>query len=98
MRRQVHEGGCGTGTMSYVSGKAMDRFRCTWIAMIGELYELIAEYLGNGLNKNLLAILKNVHLIRFLQTQFISRIFNRVRGDLYRIVLIAFVVYYRVLN
>ncbi len=26
----------------------MDRFQCTWVAMIGEMYELIAEYLGNG--------------------------------------------------
>ena len=25
----------------------MDRFQCTWVAMIGELYELIVEYLGN---------------------------------------------------
>ena len=39
-------GGYGTGTVSYVSGKAMDRFQCTWIAMIGEMYELIVEYLG----------------------------------------------------
>ncbi len=40
--------GCGTGTMSCVSGIAMDRFQCTWDAMIDEMYELIAEYLGNG--------------------------------------------------
>ena len=36
------------GTASCVSGKAVDRFQCTWVAMIGEMYELIAEYLGNG--------------------------------------------------
>ena len=39
---------CGTGTVSRVSGKAIDRFQCTWIAMIDEIYKLIAEYLGNG--------------------------------------------------
>ncbi len=38
--RQVRWGGCGTGTVSRVSGKAMDRFQCTWIAMIGEIYEV----------------------------------------------------------
>src|SRR6266566_8707667 len=47
VRRQVRWGGCGTGTMSRVSGKAVDRFQCTWIAMIGEMHRLIAEYLGN---------------------------------------------------
>ncbi len=41
-------GGGDTGTMSYMSRKAIDRFQCTWVAMIGEMYELIAEYLGNG--------------------------------------------------
>ena len=41
------ESGCGIGTVSRVLGKAMDRFQCTWVAMIGELYELIVEYLGN---------------------------------------------------
>jgi len=56
VRRQVRWGGCGTGTVSCVSGKAMDRFQCTWIAMIGELYELIVRYLGNGPGKNPLAI------------------------------------------
>ncbi len=58
MQRQVHweEGVCGTGTVSRVSGKTMDRFQCTWVAMIGELYKLIIEYLGNGSGKNLLAI------------------------------------------
>jgi len=39
-----------------MSKKAMDRFQCTWIAMIGEIYKLIAKYLGNGSEKNLLAI------------------------------------------
>ncbi len=39
--------GCGTGTVSRVSGKTMDRFQCIWIAMINKLYELIVEYLGN---------------------------------------------------
>ena len=48
MRRQMRWGGYGTGTMSCVSGKAMDRFQCTWIAMIDEIYRLIVEYLGNG--------------------------------------------------
>ncbi len=38
----------GTGIVSRVSRKAMDRFQCTWVVMIGEIYELIAEYLGNG--------------------------------------------------
>src|SRR6266699_91300 len=40
-------GGCDTGTISRISGKTMDRFRYTWITMIGEIYKLIAEYLGN---------------------------------------------------
>jgi len=26
--------------VSRVSGKAMDRFQCTWVAMIGEMYEV----------------------------------------------------------
>jgi len=30
-----------------VLGKAMDRFQCTWVAMIGEMYELIVGCLGN---------------------------------------------------
>ena len=41
-------GWCDTGTVSRVSGEAMDRFQCTWIAIIGEMHELIAEYLGKG--------------------------------------------------
>ncbi len=49
-------GGCGVGIVSRVSGKAMDRFQCIWVAMIGEMYELIAECLGNGSGRNLLAI------------------------------------------
>src|SRR6266566_4614896 len=49
-------GGCGTGTVSRVSGKAMDRFQCTWVTIIGEMHELIAEYLGNGSSRNLLTI------------------------------------------
>ena len=40
---------CNIGTVSRMSGKAVDRFQCTWIAMIGEMYVLIAGYLGNGL-------------------------------------------------
>ena len=40
VRRQVRWGGCSTGTMSRVSGKAIDRFQCTWIAMIGEMYKV----------------------------------------------------------
>jgi len=48
VRKQVREGGCGTGTVSRMLGKTIDRFQCTWVAMIGELHELIAEYLGNG--------------------------------------------------
>ena len=49
-------GGCDAGTALRVSGKAMDRFQYTWVAMIDEMHELIAEYLGNGSGKNLLAI------------------------------------------
>ncbi|SRR6266566_6868071 len=48
VRRQVRWAGCGAGTASRVSGKTMDRFRYTWVTMIGEIHELIAEYLGNG--------------------------------------------------
>ena len=48
MRRQVRRGGCGINTMSHMSGKAMDRFQCIWVTMIGEMYELIVEYLENG--------------------------------------------------
>ena len=48
MRRQVRWDEYDTGTVSRVSGKAVDRFQCTWVAMIGEMYELIAESLGNG--------------------------------------------------
>jgi len=40
--------GYDTGTMSRMSGKTMDRFQYTWVAMIDEMYELIVEYLGNG--------------------------------------------------
>jgi len=39
-----------------MSRKAMDRFQGTWIVMIDEIYELIIEYLGNGSDRNLLAI------------------------------------------
>jgi len=43
--------------VSRVSGKAVDRFQCTWVAMIGEMHELIAGYLGKmGSGRNLLAI------------------------------------------
>ncbi len=49
-------GGCGIGTVSRMLGKAMDKFQYTWVTMIGEMHELIAEYLGNGLGRNLLAI------------------------------------------
>ncbi len=48
VRRQVRWGGGGTGTMSCVLGKAVDRFQCTWVVMIGEIYGLIVGYLGNG--------------------------------------------------
>ncbi len=40
-------GGCGTGTVARMSRKAIDRFQYTWVAMIGEMYELIVEYLEN---------------------------------------------------
>ncbi len=46
----------GIDTISYVSKKTMNRFQYIWVAMIGELYELIVEYLENGSNRNLLAI------------------------------------------
>jgi len=49
-------GGYDAGTVSHVSGKAMDRFQCTWVTMIGEMHKLIAEYLGKGSGKNLLTI------------------------------------------
>ncbi len=49
-------GGCGIGIVLRVSRKAMDRFQCTWVIMIGEMYKLIVKYLGNGLGRNLLAI------------------------------------------
>ena len=48
VRRQVRWGGCNIGAMSCISGKAMNRFQCTWVTMIGEMYELIVEYLGNS--------------------------------------------------
>ena len=48
MRRQVCRGEHDTGIISHMLGKAMDRFQYTWIAMIGEIYKLIAKYLGNG--------------------------------------------------
>ncbi len=44
VQRQVHWKEYNTGTMSYISGKAMDRFQCIWIAMIGEMYELIVAF------------------------------------------------------
>jgi len=40
-------GECDTGTVSRVSRKAIDKFQCTWVIMIGEMYRLIAEYLRN---------------------------------------------------
>ena len=40
--------GVTLGTTSYISGKTMDKFQCTWITMIGKIYELIVEYLRNG--------------------------------------------------
>ncbi len=40
-------GGYGIGIMLRVLGKAMNRFQCTWIVMIDEMYRLIVEYLGN---------------------------------------------------
>ncbi len=39
---------CGIGTISRMLRKAIDRFQYIWVAMIGEMYELIVEYLGNG--------------------------------------------------
>ncbi len=48
--------GCGTGTISRILKIAMDRFQCTWVTIIGELYKLIVKYLGNGSNKDLLTI------------------------------------------
>ncbi len=45
--------GCGTDTVSYVSRMTIDRFQCIWVAIIGEIYKLIVEYLGNGSDKNL---------------------------------------------
>ncbi len=45
--RCVGRGGCDIGIMSRVSRKAVDRFQCTWVAMIGEMHGLIAKYLGN---------------------------------------------------
>ena len=48
VRRQVRLGGCDIGIVSRISGKTMDRFQCTWIAMIDKMYKLIAKYLGNG--------------------------------------------------
>jgi len=48
--------GCDTGTVSRMLRKVMDRFQCTWVVMIGEMYKLIAEYLRNGSDKNLLTI------------------------------------------
>ena len=41
-------GGYDTGTVPRISRKTMNRFQCTWVAMIGDMYELIVEYLGNG--------------------------------------------------
>ena len=38
---------CDIGIVLYILGKIMDRFQCIWVAMIGEMYKLIAEYLGN---------------------------------------------------
>ena len=57
MQRQMRWGECNIDTMSCVSGKIMDRFQCIWVAMIGEMYELIVEYLGKtDSSRNLLAI------------------------------------------
>ena len=39
--------GYGTGIISRMLGKAMDKFQCIWVAIIDEMYELIVEYLGN---------------------------------------------------
>ena len=35
--------GCGIGVVSCVLKKAMDRFQCIWVVMIGEMYELIVN-------------------------------------------------------
>jgi len=40
--------GCSIGIVSCMLEKAMDRFQCIWVTIIGEMYELIVEYLGNG--------------------------------------------------
>ena len=56
MEAGMLRGGCGIGTMLYISGKTINKFQYTWIAIIGEMYELIAMYLRNGSNRNLLAI------------------------------------------
>ena len=53
VRRQVRWDKCDTGIMSCISGKTMDRFQCTWVAMIGEIHMLIAEYLGNEFRQEL---------------------------------------------
>ncbi len=39
---------CGIGIMSHILGKAIDRFQYIWVIMIGEIYELIVEYLRDG--------------------------------------------------
>jgi len=41
-----------------VSEITIDRFQCTWVAMINEIYELIAEYLGNGSDRNLVSYIE----------------------------------------
>ncbi len=38
----------------------MDRCQCTWVAMIGEMHELIVEYLGNGFKQELASYIENV--------------------------------------
>ncbi len=50
---RMYGGGCvegwySIGIMLYVSRIAMNRFQCIWVAMIGEMYKLIVEYLENG--------------------------------------------------
>ena len=52
-------GGCNIGAMSCVSKKAMDRFQCIWVTMIGEMYELVAEYLGNGFRQEPASYIEN---------------------------------------
>jgi len=47
-RGRYVKGEYDTGTILHVSRKAMDRFQYTWVAMIGEIYKLIAKLLGNG--------------------------------------------------